>query len=35
MNRRNKKYRSLYDAFDAIDGKPLQNYEKVKIKFLK
>ena len=28
MNRRNKKYRSLYDAFDSIDGKPLQHYDK-------
>lgn len=35
MNRRNKKYRILYDAFDAIDGKPLQAYDKVnKIIFL-
>ena len=24
MNRRNKKYRILYEAFDNIDGKPLQ-----------
>lgn len=24
MNRRNKKYRILYDAFDAIDGKPIR-----------
>jgi hypothetical protein len=23
MNRRNKKYRILYDAFDGIDGKPV------------
>jgi centrosomal protein CEP104 len=27
MNRRIKKYRILYDAFDLIDGKPLQTYE--------
>jgi hypothetical protein len=27
MNRRNKKYRSLYDAFDSIDGKPIQQYD--------
>jgi centrosomal protein CEP104 len=26
QNRRNKKYRILYDAFDAIDGKPAHNY---------
>lgn len=31
MNRRNKKYRILYDAFDAIDGKPIQNYDRVNI----
>jgi len=29
MNRRNKKYRILYDAFDGIDGKPIQTYDKV------
>ena len=28
MNRRIKKYRILYDAFDTIDGKPLQTYDK-------
>lgn len=33
MNRRNKKYRILYDAFDGIDGKPIQTYDKVKFIF--
>jgi centrosomal protein CEP104 len=33
MNRRNKKYRILYDAFDGIDGKPIQSYDKVSILF--
>lgn len=27
MNRRNKKYRILYDAFDTIDGKPIRTNE--------
>lgn len=27
MNRRNKKYRILFDAFDEIDGKPVHAYE--------
>ena len=26
MNRRNKKYRQLYDAFDSMDGKPIQHF---------
>lgn len=31
MNRRNKKFRILFDAFDAIDGKPAHSYDKVNI----
>ena len=31
MNRRNKKYRQLYDAFDSIDGKPIQQYVSFRI----
>ncbi len=29
MNRRIKKYRILYDAFDTIDGKPLKLYDNI------
>jgi centrosomal protein CEP104 len=29
MNRRNKKYRIIYEAFDRIDGKPVQAEDKV------
>lgn len=28
MNRKIKKYRILYDAFDTIDGKPVQSYDR-------
>ena len=31
MNRRNKKYRIIYEAFDRIDGKPVQAEDKVNI----
>jgi centrosomal protein CEP104 len=33
MTRRNKKYRILYDAFDAIDGKPIQAYDRVRANY--
>ena len=29
MTRRNKKYRVLFEAFDGIEGKPTQSYEKM------
>lgn len=28
QTRRNKKFRALYDAFDTIDGKPVQTYDR-------
>jgi centrosomal protein CEP104 len=31
QNRRNKKFRALYDAFDAIDGKPPHTYDRVNL----
>ena len=34
MNRRNKKYRILYDAFDGIDGKPVLSYDRVNFEII-